>query len=87
METMIYSMLKDKSNFGDPDRESLDDDLNTTIPVYEDGWTAIKGVKAGDRSQESGVGSQEEWYTIQGVKVSKPKRKGVYIHNGKLILH
>ena len=94
METMIYSMLKDKSNYGDPDRESLDDDLNTTIPVYEDGWTAIKGVKAGDRSlesgvrrQESGVWSQEGWYTLQGVKVSKPSRKGVYIHNGKLILY
>ena len=94
METMVYSMLKDKSNYGDPDRESLDDDLNTTIPVYEDGWTAIKGVKVGDRRQESGVrrqesgvGSQEGWYTLQGVKVSKPTRKGVYIHNGKLILH
>ena len=94
IETMIYSMLKDKSNYGDPDRESLDDDLNTTIPVYEDGWTAIKGVKVGDRRQESGVrrqesgvGSQEGWYTLQGVKVSKPTRKGVYIHNGKLILH
>ena len=94
VETMVYSMLKDKSNYGDPDRESIDDDLNTTIPVYEDGWTAIKGVKVGDRRQESGVrrqesgvGSQEGWYTLQGVKVSKPTRKGVYIHNGKLILH
>ena len=94
METMVYSMLKDKSNYGDPERESLDDDLNTTIPVSGDGWTGIKGVKVGDRRQESGVrrqesgvGSQEGWYTLQGVKVSKPTRKGVYIHNGKLILH
>ena len=43
--------------------------------------------ESGVRRQESGVGSQEGWYTLQGVKVSKPTRKGVYIHNGKLILH
>ena len=94
METMIYSLLKDKTNYGDPEREGMAEDLNTTILVREDGWTAINGVKAGDgrqesgvRSQESGVGSQEGWYTLQGVKVPKPTRKGVYIHNGKLILY
>ena len=58
------------------------------------GHTAIKGVKAGDRSQESEVGrqetgdrSQEGWYTLQGQRVAKPSRKGIYIHNGKLVLH
>ena len=87
LNIMVYGLLKDKTNYGDPERESMVEDLNTTIPVSGDGWTAIRGVKAGDRSQESGVGSQEGWYTLQGVKVSKPTRKGVYIHNGKLILH
>ena len=27
-----------------------------------------------------------EWYTITGVKVTKPTQKGVYIHNGKKVL-
>ena len=84
VETMVYSMLKDKSNYGDPDRESLDDDLNTTIPVYEDGWTAIRRVEF-SRSEERGVTSEDTgWYTLQGQKVSKPSRKGIYIRNGKL---
>lgn len=87
LNIMVYGLLMDKTNYGDPERESMVEDLNTTIPVSGDGWTAIRGVKVGDRRQESGVGSQEGWYTLQGVKVSKPTRKGVYIHNGKLILH
>ena len=94
INAMVYSLLEDKSNYGDPERENNTDDLNTTIPVSGDGWTAIRGIKAENRSQESGVGSkesgvrsQERWYTLQGVKVSKPSRKGVYIHNGRLILY
>ncbi len=108
MNAMVYGLLEDKTNYGDPERESMAEDLNTTIPVREDGWTAIRGVKTGDRSQESGdrsqesgdrrqesgdrrqksgVGSQEGWFTLQGQRVAKPTRKGVYIHNGKLILH
>jgi 3',5'-cyclic AMP phosphodiesterase CpdA len=78
METMVYSLLKDKSNYGDPERESLDDDLNTTIPVSEDGWTAIRRVEVGERRPDTG------WYTLQGVKVLKPSQKGIYIRNGKL---
>ena len=78
MTQMVHSMLEDKSNYGDPERESLDDDLNTTIPIRADGWTAIRGVEAGDKRQNTG------WYTLQGLKVSKPSRKGIYIRNGKL---
>ena len=87
---MVHSLLEDKSNFGDPDRESLDDDLNTTIPIRGDGWTGIRGVKSGDRRQESGNRSREEWYTLQGVKIAKPGRKGVYIHkdeSGTQLIH
>ena len=101
MNAMVYGLLEDKNNYGDPERESMAEDLNTTIPVSGDGWTAIRGVKVGDRRQETGVRSQESgvrrqeagersqegWYTLQGVKVSKPSHKGLYIHNGKLILH
>ena len=87
---MVHSMLEDKSYYGNPARESLDDDLNTTIPVHGDGWTAIRGVKVGDRRQESGDRSREEWYTLQGVKTLKPGRKGVYIHkdaSGTQLIH
>ena len=94
MNAMVYGLLEDMTNYGDPERESSAEDLNTTIPIRGDGWTAIKGVKAGDRSQESEVGrqetgdrSQEGWYTLQGQRVAKPSRKGIYIHNGKLVLH
>ena len=84
METMVYSLLKDKSNCGDPDREGMADDLNTTIPVREDGWTAIRRVEI-PRSEECGVWSEDTgWYTLQGLKVSKPSQKGIYIHDGKL---
>ena len=94
MNAMVYGLLEDMTNYGDPERESSAEDLNTTIPIRGDGWTAIKGVKAGDRSQESEVGrqetgdrSQEGWCTLQGQRVAKPSRKGIYIHNGKLVLH
>ena len=80
LSQMVYSMLEDKTNYGDPERESHDDDLNTTIPIKGDGWTAIKSIKAEDRSREG-------WYTLQGQRIAKPSRKGIYIHNGKLILH
>jgi len=85
---MVYSMLEDKSNYGDPDRESLDDDLNTTIPLRGDGWTGMKGVwrqESGDRGQETGAGNQ--WYTLQGVRIKEPYKKGIFIHNGRLVVN
>ena len=27
-----------------------------------------------------------EWFTTQGVRISKPTQKGIYIHNGKKIM-
>ena len=73
---MVYSLLCDKSNYGDPDRESLHDDLNTTIPMRGDGWSAIRPVV--------GETTDDGWYTLQGQRVTKPSRKGIYIHDGKL---
>lgn len=72
---MVHSMLEDKSNYGDADRESLDDDLNTTIPVSGDGWTGMEPVA---RKQEPADRSQ--WFTLQGVRIAKPEQKGIYIH-------
>ena len=85
---MVHGILEDKSNYGDPDRESLDDDLNTTIPLKGDGWTGMKGVwrlEPGNRSQETGAGNR--WYTLQGVRISEPNKKGVYIHQGRLVVN
>ena len=76
MTTMLHSLLEDKSNYGDADRESIHDDLNTTIPVRGDGWSAIRPIV-----RET---SDDGWYTLQGQRVTKPLRKGVYIHKGKL---
>ena len=96
---MVHSMLEDKSNYGDPDRESLDDDLNTTIPIRGDGFTGMEPVvrrqESGDRSQESGDRRQEsgdwsQWYTLQGVRVAKPEGKGIYIRkdeSGTKLIH
>ena len=78
---MVYSMLEDKSNYGDPDRESIDDDLNTTIPICGDGWTGMKSVI---RRQESGDRSQ--WYTLQGLRIHEPVQKGIYIHDGRVVV-
>lgn len=84
--TMVHSMLEDKSNYGDADRESLDDDLNTTIPVSIGGWTGIRGVRTVEGGMWNVEGGKEGWYTLQGVRVSKPSQKGIYIHNGKLFV-
>jgi hypothetical protein len=77
---MVHSMLEDRSHYGDPERECREDDLNTTIPVRGDGWSAIVSAKWNEESDLKNGG----WYTLQGVRVSKPSRKGLYIHNGRL---
>ena len=42
----------------------------------------IKDVKSVDNTL--GKSESNAWYTLQGVRVSKPSRKGLYIHNGRL---
>ena len=77
---MVYSMLEDKSNYGDPDRESCEDDLNTTIYVRGDGWT---GITSSSLPKEKVTG----WYTLQGIRIQEPHEKGIYIHNGRLVVN
>jgi surface protein len=44
------------------------------------------GVENGQRN--SVKGQRDEWYTIDGQKLSgKPAKKGIYIHNGKAVVH
>lgn len=80
---MVHSMLEDKSYYGTPERESLDDDLNTTIPIRGDGWTGIT-------PPNLPKGEVKGWYTLQGVKIAKPGRKGIYVHkdeSGTRLIH
>lgn len=81
LSQMVSSMLEDRSNYGDAERESIADDLNTTIPISGDGWTGILRQKAEENRQDSG------WYTLQGVRVKEPKQKGIYIQNGRLVVN
>ena len=81
LSQMVSSMLEDRSNYGDAERESLDDDLNTTIPIKGDGWTGIHGLKAVESKPDSG------WYTLQGVRIKEPQQKGIFIHNGRLVVN
>jgi len=76
---MVYSMLEDKNNYGDEQLETVIDDLNITINLNETGWTAIKTIT--ERQAEN-----EGYYTLQGVKVEKPVKKGIYIHKGRLFV-
>lgn len=81
---MVYSILEDKSNYGDADRENVLDDLDTTISVRGDNWTAIRRLESEVRNWESG------WYTLQGIRIPKPERQGVYIHkdtSGTKLIH
>ena len=83
LDQMILSLLEDKSNYGNPERESLDDDLNTTIPIRGEGWTGIT-------PPNLPKGEVKGWYTLQGVKIVKPGRKGIYIHkdeSGTQLIH
>ena len=81
LSQMVSSMLEDRSNYGDAERESIADDLNTTIPISGDGWTGILRQNAEENRQDSG------WYTLQGVRVREPKQKGIYIQNGRLVVN
>ncbi len=74
---MAHSMLEDKTNYGDEELESVMDDLNLTISLNESGWTAIRTIKERQPADEN-------YYTLQGVRVEKPLKKGIYIHKGRL---
>ena len=43
----------------------------------------IISVESGQSDIDSETGS---WYTLNGMKVEKPVRKGLYIHNGRKVV-
>ena len=53
-----------------------------SIPILtrEDILTAVETVPSTEPS------TTDDWYTLQGVRISQPTTPGVYIHNGKKIM-
>ena len=80
LRNLVYSMLEDKNHYGNPDKEGVMDDLNTTIPMNNQGWTAIQTVHQ-EPNTDSG-----QWFTLQGVRIPKPAQKGAYIHDRRLVI-
>lgn len=80
LENMVHSMLEDKSNYGNPYKENYEDDLDATIPLDGEGWTAIRSV-----TRET-LPDDDLWYTLQGVRIPQPSRKGTYIHGRRLVI-
>jgi hypothetical protein len=52
-----------------------------SIMFEDDATTEIKNVSA-----QSGNGTDDAYYTMEGIRMSKPSTKGLYIHNGKKII-
>ena len=58
------------------------------------GSAGTRGIGIGDGGATSltpipsptGEGSNAQWYDLQGRRIDKPARKGVYIHHGKLVV-
>lgn len=46
---------------------------------------AIEGTGIEQVSSDKSQVTSEEWYTLEGIRVAQP-RKGVYIHNGKVVV-
>ena len=52
----------------------------TNITVFKQNTAAVEGVEATE------VIGDNNWYSIDGVRVAEPTRPGLYIHNGKKII-
>ena len=76
---MTNSMLEDKSNYGDPEREDQTDDRTLTIALPK--TTAISTVN------KDAATAADDWYSLDGRKLEgKPRRKGVYVNGGKKVV-
>lgn len=59
--------------------------------VFSDnGWYDMKTTKSNPTLDIKGLTqtsvADDAWYTLTGVKVSRPTQKGIYIHNGKKVI-
>ena len=82
IEELVFSNYDDKSAIdGDkPKKEIVFIDTDFDLGLNNGIATAIQQVIEQDMYKD------DTFYTLQGVKVSKPTTKGVYIHNGKKVL-
>ncbi len=48
--------------------------------------TGLKEVLTGVNSLKATVSADDEWYTIQGVKIARPTHHGIYIRNGQKVV-
>ncbi len=53
-------------------------DMNTTV---SDPTLGISGVVV-----DNGTAKTDSWYTLQGVRISKPTQKGIYINGGRKVM-
>ena len=78
-QDMTNSMLEDKSNYGDPEREDQTDDRTLTIALPK--TTAISQVNM------DATALADDWHSLDGRKLEgKPRRKGVYVNGGKKVV-
>lgn len=55
----------------------------TTLKAAEEAYNAATGITNIDADAAA---DRAPWYTINGVRISKPAQKGLYIHNGKKVI-
>ena len=53
------------------------------LPQAADGlYLTIDDETTGIKDSTSDAGGNEDWYTLQGVRVAKPTQSGIYLHRG-----
>ena len=83
VKNAAHSVLENKTSCGITGRETVVDDLSLTIPLRakQGEETAIRTLEP-DRTMQS----DDAFYTLQGFRIAKPVRTGLYIRNGRLVL-
>ena len=76
VDDTVRSMLKDISGYGKGKREDRTDDFSLTIDLPK---TAPSGITSVEADSEQGT-----YYNLQGIRVTAPSTKGLYIQNGRL---
>ena len=84
LDVMVASVLEDKSNYGEEGHENQTDDLNLNIDLV---------------SMETGISDMTTWpgemssapdaahvFTLQGQRINLPKRKGIYVRQGRKVV-
>ena len=76
VDDTVRSMLKDISGYGKGKRENRTDDFSLTIDLPK---TTPSGITSVEADSEQGT-----YYNLQGIRVTAPSTKGLYIQNGRL---